>query len=92
MIDEKKVQNVKAPLLTSNSKVIQAADAALTALNKSFDDVIEKDYWLAEKMKKAALEAALASITILKATKASTASRAGPWLTKPGSASLSAQP
>ncbi|EOG8102370.1 TPA: hypothetical protein ACF5TD_003023 [Enterobacter cloacae] len=65
MIDEKKVKNVNAPLLTSNSKVIQAADAALTALNKSFDDVIEKDYWLAEKMKKAALEAALASITIL---------------------------
>lgn len=64
MIDEKKVKNVNAPLLTSNSKVIQAADAALTALNKSFDDVIEKDYWLAEKMKKAALEAALASITI----------------------------
>ncbi|AVY99323.1 hypothetical protein DAI21_17530 [Lelliottia sp. WB101] len=65
MTAEKNLNSVEAPLLTSNSKVIQAADAALTALNKSFDDVIEKDYWLAEKMKKAALEAALASITIL---------------------------
>lgn len=65
MTGENKVSNVETLLLTSNSKVIKAADAALTALNKSFDDVIEKDYWLAEKMKKAALEAALASITIL---------------------------
>lgn len=65
MTAEKSLISVEMPLLTSNSKVIQAADAALTALNKSFDDVIEKDYWLAEKMKKAALEAALASITIL---------------------------
>lgn len=55
-------QKTDHPVLMSNSRVILAADAVLAALEISLNDLIERNFWAAEKMKRAALEAALASI------------------------------
>lgn len=50
------------PVMMSNSRVILAADAVLAALEVSLNDLVERDFWAVERMKKAALEAALVSI------------------------------
>ncbi|EDH1238038.1 hypothetical protein GCY28_24820 [Salmonella enterica subsp. enterica] len=55
---------VEKPGFKSNSRIIMAADAALSATNAAFKDATD-DEWLRQKMIKAALEAALASIIVL---------------------------
>lgn len=55
---------VEKPGFESNSRIIMAADAALAATNAAFKDATD-DEWLRQKMIKAALEAALASIIVL---------------------------
>jgi len=53
----------KNPTFKSGSKVILAADAALAAASQEFKE--EDDLWFRQKLIKAALEAALASIIVL---------------------------
>lgn len=51
------------PTFKSDSKVILAADAALAAASQEFKE--EDDLWFRQKLIKAALETALASIIVL---------------------------
>ncbi|MBJ8812672.1 hypothetical protein [Citrobacter koseri] len=51
------------PTFKSDSKVILAADAALAAASQEFKE--EGDLWFRQKLIKAALETALASIIVL---------------------------
>ncbi|EBF7359554.1 hypothetical protein J5048_004723 [Salmonella enterica] len=57
-------KRAEKPRFESDSRIIMAADAALAATSDALKDATD-DKWLRQKLIKAALEAALASIIVL---------------------------
>ncbi|HDL8567111.1 TPA: hypothetical protein PXS11_001011 [Yersinia enterocolitica] len=50
------------PTIQSKSRIIYAADAAMSAVENSFPDFIESDHYLYRKLARAALQSALAAL------------------------------
>lgn len=61
-MSEENLKSKEKPTFKSDSLVILAADAAIAATEAAFKGVAEDDPWFRDKLKRAALEAALASI------------------------------